>query len=68
MGGKIDAVAGVSNVGDDPNWTGHTLAQANLYAFGRMAWNPALTAREVTDEWIRLTFGNDPCCLMSLAA
>jgi alpha-glucuronidase len=66
MGGRIDTVAGGSNVGDAPNWTGHTLAQANLYAFGRMAWNPALTARKVTEEWIRLTFGNDPVLLGEL--
>jgi alpha-glucuronidase len=52
-------VAGVSNVGDDVNWTGHILAQANLYGFGRLTWNPRLSAEEITDEWVRLTFGND---------
>jgi len=66
MGGRIDSIAGVSNVGDDRNWTGHTLAQANLYAFGRMAWDPSLTARQVTQEWIRLTFGGDPVLLTGL--
>ncbi|MCL2544991.1 MAG: alpha-glucuronidase [Clostridia bacterium] len=60
MGGKIRAMAGVANVGDDENWTGHTLAQLNLYAFGRMAWDPGLTAQAVTGEWVRQTFGADP--------
>ncbi len=60
LGGRIGAVTGVSNAGDDGNWTGHTLAQANLYAFGRMAWDPGLTARKVTEEWIKLTLGCDP--------
>ncbi|MFV2102912.1 alpha-glucuronidase [Micromonospora sp. LOL_024] len=46
----------VSNVGDDPFWTGHPLAQANLYAFGRLAWDPRLTPQAVLDEWIDLTF------------
>lgn len=46
----------VSNVGDDPFWTGHPLAQANLYAFGRLAWNPLLDPVALLDEWIDLTF------------
>jgi alpha-glucuronidase len=46
----------VSNVGDDPYWTGHPLAQANLYAFGRLAWNPGLDPAAILDEWIGLTF------------
>ncbi|SEF86597.1 alpha-glucuronidase [Nonomuraea solani] len=46
----------VSNVGDDPYWTGHPLAQANLYAFGRLAWAPDLDPGAVLDEWIGLTF------------
>ncbi|MEU3457505.1 alpha-glucuronidase [Micromonospora sp. NPDC006766] len=46
----------VSNVGDDPFWTGHPLAQANLYAFGRLAWDPRLDPVAVLDEWIQLTF------------
>lgn len=51
--------AGVSNVGDDTGWTGHVLAQANLYGFGRLAWNPDLSAREIADEWVSLTFSNN---------
>ncbi|GGO22081.1 xylan alpha-(1-_2)-glucuronosidase [Microbispora rosea subsp. aerata] len=49
-------LVGVSNVGDDPYWTGHPLAQANLYAFGRLAWDPRLDPAEILDEWIDLTF------------
>lgn len=62
-GKEITSIAAVSNVGDDPNWTGHTLAQCNLFAYGRLAWNPALSARRIIGEWIRLTFGGEPCLL-----
>ncbi len=51
--------AGVSNIGSDQNWTGHDLAQANLYAFGRLAWDPDISAKEIAEEWIKLTFGNE---------
>ena len=47
----------MANVGDDPAWTGHVLAQANLYAFGRMAWNPSASPETVAAEWVQLTFG-----------
>ncbi|MGW2045629.1 alpha-glucuronidase [Streptomyces sp. NPDC001858] len=50
----------VSNVGDDPFWTGHPLAQANLYTFGRLAWQPDVDARRILDEWIGLTFPSAP--------
>lgn len=56
----LGGFVGVSNVGRDPNWLGHHLAQANLYGFGRLAWNPDLSARQIADEWTRLTFGHDP--------
>jgi alpha-glucuronidase len=49
-------IVGVSNAGDDPYWTGHPLAQANLYAFGRLAWAPGADPAAVLDEWIDLTF------------
>ncbi|MFC8905915.1 alpha-glucuronidase [Micromonospora sp. NPDC057140] len=49
-------LAAVANVGDDPSWTGHPLAQANLYAYGRLAWDPRLDSVAVLDEWIDLTF------------
>ena len=56
---EIEAVAAVANTGNDDNWCGHLMAQANLFAFGRMAWNPTLTADEITREWVALTFGSD---------
>ncbi|MBZ4647531.1 MAG: alpha-glucuronidase [Clostridia bacterium] len=56
---KYGGVAGVSNIGDDINWTGHTLAQSNLYGYGRLIWNPDLTAEQIAEEWVRLTFGNE---------
>lgn len=52
-------MAAVSNVGDDAFWTGHPLAQANLYAYGRLTWDPALDPGAILDEWIALTFGDD---------
>ncbi|HWI89773.1 MAG TPA: alpha-glucuronidase [Flavisolibacter sp.] len=55
---KYTAIAGVSNVGSDTNWTGHYFAQANWYAFGRLAWNNQLTSEKIADEWIKLTFSN----------
>lgn len=51
---------GVSNVGLSASWYGNHLSQANLYGFGRLAWNPDLTSAQIVDEWTRLTFGNDP--------
>jgi alpha-glucuronidase len=53
-------IAGVSNVGSDSNWTGSQFNQANWYAFGRLAWNPEGSARAIADEWIRMTFTNEP--------
>jgi len=56
----VSAFAGVANVGLDDNWFGNHLSQANLYGFGRLAWNPDLSAKQIADEWTRLTFGNFP--------
>jgi alpha-glucuronidase len=56
----LGGFVGVVNVGMDANWLGHPLAMANLYAFGRLAWNPDLSSVTIADEWTRLTFGNDP--------
>ncbi len=52
-------IAGVANTGTDRNWTGHLLAQANWYAFGRLAWDHQLSSEAIADEWTRLTFGHD---------
>lgn len=57
---NISGMAGVSNIGTDRNWTGHPFGQANWYAFGRLAWNPYLTADDIADEWLRMTFINNP--------
>ncbi len=58
-GHRTSVIAGVANTGTDRNWTGHLLAQANWYAFGRLAWDHQATAEELADEWTRLTFGHD---------
>ena len=50
------AIAGVANIGDSVNWCGHQMAQANWYAFGRMAWNPDLSSQQIIEEWIKQTF------------
>ncbi|MDR1469990.1 MAG: alpha-glucuronidase [Spirochaetaceae bacterium] len=55
--GGLEGLAAVANTGLDNNWTGHTLAQANLYGYGRLCWNPALGAEEIAREWCGLTFG-----------
>ena len=54
---SLKAMAGVANIGDDTNWCGHHFAQANWYAFGRLAWNPALTSQQIAEEWLQQTFG-----------
>ena len=62
---KITAIAGVANIGDDVNWCGHHLAQANWYAYGRLAWNNELTSEEIADEWIAQTFNSQLSTLNS---
>lgn len=57
---KHSGIAAVSNIGNDENWTGNVLAQANLYGYGRLIWNTDLASEEITDEWVKLTFGQDP--------
>jgi alpha-glucuronidase len=52
-------MAGVANIGSDRNWCGSHFNQANWYAFGRLAWNPMLSSRQIADEWVRMTFTND---------
>jgi alpha-glucuronidase len=56
----VPSMAGVANTGTDVNWTGHDFGQANWYAYGRLAWNPALGAGAIADEWIRMTWGTSP--------
>ena len=54
--GSLKAMAGVANIGDNTNWCGHHFAQANWYAFGRLAWNPSLTSEQIAEEWLGQTF------------
>jgi alpha-glucuronidase len=56
---KITGIAGVANIGEDENWTGNHFAQANWYAFGRLAWNHELSSEQIAEEWIKMTFTND---------
>ena len=57
---KLTGIAGVANIGTDTNWCGHPFSQANWYAFGRLAWNPSLTAEEIAKEWLAATFDISP--------
>lgn len=57
------AVCAVANIGEDKNWTGHHFAQANWYAFGRLSWNCNLSSDEIAEEWLKLTFSNNPVFL-----
>lgn len=56
---KLTAISAVANIGEDMNWTGHHFAQANWYAFGRLAWNHELSSEQIADEWIKMTFTDD---------
>ena len=56
---KISGMAGVANIGNDLNWTGHPFAQGNWYGYGRLAWNPYLSSETVAEEWLRLTYSNN---------
>jgi alpha-glucuronidase len=59
-GYRRTGIAGVANTGADVNWTGHDFGQANWYAFGRLAWDPDLSAADIADEWIGMTWGQAP--------
>jgi len=56
----LTGMAGVANIGSDRNWTGSQFDQANWYAFGRLAWNPEDSARRIAQDWVAMTFDNDP--------
>ena len=55
----ITGIAGVANIGSDRNWSGSHFDQANWYAFGRLAWNPAASSADIARDWVRMTFTND---------
>ncbi len=56
---ELTGMAGVSNIGNDRNWTGHLFGQANWYGFGRLAWDHTLSSEKIADEWLRMTFSNE---------
>ena len=56
---RLKGIAGVANIGLDKNWCGHHFAQANWYAFGRLAWNPNLSSKQIAEEWLKLTFSTE---------
>ncbi|HEY1848315.1 MAG TPA: alpha-glucuronidase, partial [Opitutaceae bacterium] len=67
MAGKAGSLmAGVANTGSDRDWTGHPLAAANWYAFGRLAWDPSNDSAAIAREWIRMTFSGDPAVVAAL--
>ena len=67
-GERRTGIAGVANTGSDRNWTGHHLAQANWYAFGRLAWNPDASPADIAEDWIRMTWSRDPVVVQTLRA
>jgi alpha-glucuronidase len=62
----IGGFVGVANVGLDANWLAHPMAMANLYAFGRLAWKPDLSAAAIAEEWTQLTFGSEPAVVQTI--
>ena len=66
-GQRLTGIAGVTNTGSDRNWTGHHFLQANWYAFGRLAWNPDLSSRQIAEEWIKMTFTSEPKATETIA-
>ena len=67
FGHRRCGIAGVSNIGADRNWTRHYLAQANMHGFGRLAWNPDLSAEQIADEWVTMSFGHDPTVVRTVS-
>lgn len=68
FGYHITGMAGVANVGADRNWTGSLFNQANWYVFGRLAWDPTLSSAAIAEEWVRMTFSNDPAFVAPVVA
>jgi alpha-glucuronidase len=66
FGQRLTGIAGVANTGSDRNWTGHHFAQANWYAFGRLAWNPDTPSRQIAEEWVKMTFTHEPKAVAGL--
>jgi alpha-glucuronidase len=64
----LKAVAGVANIGNDRNWTGHLFGQSNWYGYGRLAWDYNAASKQIADEWTRMTFGNDADLVQNVSA
>ncbi len=64
---RLTGIAGVANTGTDRNWTGQDLTQSNWYAFGRLAWNPGLSSRQIAGEWIRQTLTMETQAVATMA-
>ena len=58
-GHTLTAMAGVANIGNDINWTGHPFAQANWFALGRLAWDHTLSSEQIAEEWLRMSYSNN---------
>lgn len=65
---KLTGMAGVANIGNERNWCGHPFAQANWFSFGRLAWDPELSAENIADDWLRMTFSQQPDVVNSMKA
>jgi alpha-glucuronidase len=63
---RLTGIAGVANTGSDRNWTGHHLAQANWYAFGRLAWQPNTPSKEIATEWTKMTLTHDSLAVATI--
>lgn len=63
---SVTAIAGVANIGSDRNWCGHPFAQSNWYAFGRLAWDYELSSKQIAEEWVRMTYSNNPLAVNSI--
>jgi alpha-glucuronidase len=59
-GHRLTLMAGVANIGADRNWSGSQFDQANWYVFGRLAWDPEASTRDIAADWARMTFSTDP--------
>jgi alpha-glucuronidase len=65
---KMSGIAGVTNIGDDRNWCGHFFAQANWYAYGRLAWDHSLNAEQIADDWIKMSLSNDSSTVKTVSS
>jgi alpha-glucuronidase len=66
FGQRLTGIAGVANTGTERNWTGHHFAQSNWYAYGRLAWNPDLSSRQIAGEWVNMTLTRDPKSMITI--